>query len=48
MLKTPDLTEDDINSFKRDGYLVKRAAFDPDDMALISSWTDEILALPEA
>lgn len=47
MLKTPDLTEDDIDSFKRDGYLVKRAAFDSADMAQISRWTDEVLALPE-
>lgn len=47
MLKTPDLTKDDIGSFKRDGYLVKRAAFDHNDMSLIGGWTDEILALPE-
>ena len=47
MLKTPDLTQDDIANFKRDGYLVKRGAFDAADMALIDRWTNEVLALPE-
>ncbi len=47
MLKIPELNQDDISSFKQDGYLVKRAAFDPSDMAIISKWTDEVLAMPE-
>ena len=47
MLKIPELNQDDISSFKQDGYLVKRAAFDLSDIAIISKWTDEVLALPE-
>ncbi len=47
MLNTPAITEDDIETFKRDGFLVKRQAFSADEMALIDAWTDELLSLPE-
>ena len=47
MLQIPKLTDDDLAAFKRDGFLVKRGAFSDDDMAEISTWTDEVLALPE-
>ena len=47
MLRTPHLTDDDLAAFERDGYLVKRGGFSADDMAHISTWTDEVLAMPE-
>lgn len=47
MLKTPVLTDADIEAFHRDGYLVKRGGFSAGDMAQISAWSDEILAAPE-
>lgn len=47
MLNTPHLTEDDLAAFERDGYLVKRAGFNTDDMALIDQWAEEVQALPE-
>jgi ectoine hydroxylase-related dioxygenase (phytanoyl-CoA dioxygenase family) len=47
MLNTPHLTEDDIAAFERDGYLVKRGGFSAADMARISQWTDEVMAMPE-
>jgi len=47
MLSTPILTNDDIAAFERDGYLVKRGGFASGDMALLSTWTDEVLAMEE-
>lgn len=47
MLNTPHLTKDDLAAFERDGYLVKRGGFNAEDMASISTWTDEVLAMPE-
>lgn len=47
MLKTPTLSDQDISDFNRDGFLVKRAAFDAADMSLIDRWTNEVLELPE-
>jgi len=47
MLNTPVLTDEQIEIFKRDGYLVAKAAFGPDEMATIDAWTRELLALPE-
>lgn len=47
MLKTPELNDQDIADFERDGYLVKRGAFDKSDMKVIDLWTNEVLALPE-
>ena len=47
MLQIPELTDVDLVAFKRDGFLVKRGAFSAEDMADISTWTSEVLALPE-
>ncbi len=47
MLNTPNLTDDDIEAFERDGYLVKRGGFNAEDMALIDTWTKELLSMPE-
>ncbi|MBO6521911.1 MAG: phytanoyl-CoA dioxygenase family protein [Rhodospirillales bacterium] len=47
MLNTPNLTDEDIAAFERDGYLVKRSGFNAEDMGLIDTWTKELLAMPE-
>lgn len=47
MLKTPSLTDDQIQQFSDDGFLVLRGGFSTGDMARIAGWTDEVLALPE-
>ena len=41
------LTEDDIAAFERDGYVVRRGMFTPDEIAQIAAWTDEVQRLPE-
>ncbi|MDF1855363.1 phytanoyl-CoA dioxygenase family protein [Pseudooceanicola sp.] len=47
MLQIPTLDSDDLTAFKRDGYLVKRGAFSPEDMQTITTWTEELVAMPE-
>jgi hypothetical protein len=47
MLNTPIITEEHMEAFERDGFLVMRGAFGEEDIALIDSWTQELLALPE-
>ena len=47
MLSTPVITEDDIQTFQNDGFLVLREAFNAGEMAQIDAWTHELLALPE-
>ena len=47
MLNTPVITDEQMRAFERDGYLVMRGAFDEDEMALIDTWTRELLAKPE-
>lgn len=47
MLKTPVLTDEHLQDFQDQGFLVARGAFDKRAMALIDSWTRELVALPE-
>jgi len=47
MLNTPVLSDEDIETFKNDGYLIVRQAFTPDEAARIDTWTHELVALPE-
>lgn len=47
MLTTPSLDEAQIQTFKDDGFLVLRGAFNSADMAAISDWSNEMLARPE-
>ncbi len=47
MLNTPIITDEQMQAFERDGYLVIRGAFNEEEMALIDSWTRELLARPE-
>jgi len=47
MLTTPVLSDEQLQSFKDDGFLIARGAFSADEVALISGWSDEMLARPE-
>jgi len=47
MLKTPILTDDQLQSFKDDGFLIARSAFDAATMKTIAQWADDMLARPE-
>ncbi|MHA1597851.1 MAG: phytanoyl-CoA dioxygenase family protein [Alphaproteobacteria bacterium] len=47
MLKKPSLSEDQIESFKNDGYVVLPGGFDAADTAEIEHWTRDITAMPE-
>ena len=47
MLRTLVITDDQLATFERDGYLVVRSGFSAAEMALIARWTDELAAMPE-
>lgn len=47
MLNTPVLSDEQIETFERHGYLVLSQAFDPEEVKLIDTWTRELAALPE-
>ena len=48
MLKTPQLSEQQISDFFRDGFVVFRQAFDATEIERIEKWTRDIAAMPEA
>ena len=41
------LTPEQIQSFKRDGYLLVRGLYTPDEMQAIAAWTEEVSQYPE-
>ena len=47
MLPTPKLTDQHLQSFRDDGFLIARGLFDAATMEKISEWSDEMLARPE-
>ena len=47
MLSTPILTNEHLQSFRDDGFLIVHGAFNADDMKAISDWSDEMLTRPE-
>jgi ectoine hydroxylase-related dioxygenase (phytanoyl-CoA dioxygenase family) len=47
MLKEPRLSEEQIEAFHRDGFVVLPHGFDADEMAQIEAWTRELAARPE-
>ncbi len=47
MLNTPVLSDEQIETFGRDGYLIASQAFSADDVTRIDTWAQELLALPE-
>ncbi len=47
MLKTPELTDQQLGDFRRDGYVVVRGTFDAAEMGRIDTWARELAALPE-
>lgn len=47
MLKTPTLTDEQIEAFRNDGYVVLREGFDATDLGQIEQWTGDLAARPE-
>ncbi|MDA0306426.1 MAG: phytanoyl-CoA dioxygenase family protein [Proteobacteria bacterium] len=47
MLHTPVISDEQIDFFKNDGFLVLRQGFDADEMKQIDTWTKELVGLPE-
>ncbi len=48
MTPEPVLSEHQIRVFKRDGYVLVKGMYNPDESRTISEWTDELAACPEA
>ena len=46
-LAVATLTGDQIAAFKRDGFLLAPSIFTAADVARISRWADELVAMPE-
>lgn len=47
MLSTPVLSDEQIQTFENDGYLIVRQGFEAEEINLIDTWTRELEALPE-
>ena len=47
MLSIPTLTEQQIQDFENNGFLLASGAFNSADMALIERWCEELVAMPE-
>ena len=47
MLSNTALTDDQLQTFKDDGFLIVRGLFNAEQIAMISEWSDEMLARPE-
>lgn len=41
------LTQQQLEEFRRDGFLVCRGLFDAGETADLTRWTDEVMAYPE-
>jgi len=41
------LSEDQVEQFRRDGFLLVRGMYSPDEVADISRWTDDVANYPE-
>ena len=48
MLSNTALTDDQLQTFKDDGFLIVRGLFNAEQMAVISEWSDEMLANPKS
>ena len=47
MLNIPLLTPNQIENFEHAGFLLIKGAFSPENVKDFTSWTDEVLAMPE-
>ncbi len=47
MLPSLTLSDDQLQVFKHDGFLIARGLFNAKQMAMVSEWSDEMLARPE-
>ena len=41
------LTEQQVEEFQRDGFLVYHGLFDSNEITELTRWTDEVMAYPE-
>ena len=41
------LSEEQVKQFNRDGFLVVRGMYSPEEVAAISEWTNEVSSYPE-
>mgnify|MGYP001823257586 FL=1 len=41
------LSKEQVEQFRRDGFLVVRGMYSADEVADISAWTDEVASYPE-
>ena len=48
MLTIPKLSEDQLETFHRDGFLVARGLVPGKDRPMLARWADELVAMPEA
>jgi len=46
-MEKPMLNQEQIDQFHRDGFLVVRGMYSPEEMEEISRWTDEVASSPE-
>lgn len=47
MLSTPVINEQQINDFKKNGFLLVKNGFNQEDISTIESWTTELADMPE-
>lgn len=47
MAEGPILTDAEVAAFERDGFVVKRALFDPREMAAMARWAEDVASEPE-
>lgn len=47
MLAAPMLSDDDLKSFQRDGYVIRRKGFGPSEVRDFDRWSEELLNAPE-
>ncbi len=47
MVKPKIFSEEQVQDFEQDGFLIVRGMYGPEEMATLSTWTDEIASYPE-
>jgi len=47
MLKTPELSDEQIEFFHQNGYVVVPGAFSPEEARMLDTWTRELAEMPE-
>ncbi len=47
MLQTPHLTDQQIDTFANDGFMIVRSMFSPDEAKVMDTWARQLVTLPE-